>query len=186
VPDDGDVLTYQDPQVAGKSQAFKPSAGGSSPLLVASATLNNAQIKALPTTAIQIVAPTEVLDYEGFPVSVPVPVVAIISSNLWSTSYGNNDTNRWGLFYGSDRSAGPIITSILNSDFAQDGGKMFYILGAGGVTSADPLEGMYQPLYGSLLDNGLYLGVISFIGDMTGGDPANTMKVTVLYYVYTL
>lgn len=154
--------------------------------------LADAQIKALPTTPIVIVPPTEVLNYSGMPTSIPVPVLTVVSANPWTAGYANlaagSSANRFGLFYGSDAGNGSPCATVWPTDFSDTNGS-FYLLGANAKMVVDDatIEGNLLALLDGLLDNGLAFWVSNGgLGNFTEGHVNNTLRISVAYMVFNL
>jgi len=147
--------------------------------------LTNAEIIALPVTPIVIVPPTEILNYEGFPTRLQIPLFGFTLATNIAVEYSNVHAGvQWFINLGSDNSftfSGPLKGSA--------------IAGTGGVTWFSPAqitgtsEGATIAAFGSnlnnsLLDNAIVLAVNNQgNGIFEGGDAANSLIVTVLYTV---
>lgn len=162
MPDNGDVLTYQDPQVAGKSQAFKPPVGGGSSVVqVVTRTITSAEILALNSTPVELVAAQV-----G---KVLWPISAVFVFHPGATPYDvpadtlNVTTNNRGPGL---RTADTLLTEVTERFVFMGGGD-----GTSYVVSLSSVSGK------------------SLIVDDGGGDPTTgdgTLTVTVLYHVLTL
>lgn len=151
----------------------------------ASLTLNNAQILALPTTPAVIVPPTEVLNYEGTPNQLFMPILGVSRTVIHAVDYTNiNAACIFGFDIGSDDSFTYSVritggTEVLNST----GGVSFFspmTLSGGEVGVRNMAFG--NNLSDSLLDNAIvFFAFNQGDGDFTGGDPTNEIKLTVSY-----
>lgn len=166
--------------------------GGGSLLLSNTVTLNNSQILTLPTTPFVIV---------------PAPgagkanliINALVISNL-TIPYTNIDTdgNYIGIDYGND-----IFepTSLVVNDVGSGSSDLSALLdGTGAIFQLYPihpptplLTWTNRPVALGAIDNitnivnaPLYLFCYNGSGDFTGGNIANTLKVTIFYVVVTL
>ncbi len=167
-------------------------AGGSGALMVVTATLDDAEIKALTTNAgvVTLVAATETIAYSGSPTSLPIPVSAVWRTDFTGGAYTGETPHLmigWGNFgSGSvpdvqviDFGAGGTLESA--TEELRVGTLPF------GAAAANLTPASLSPLGGGINDNGLYLNVTSGSTDpMTGGDPANFATMTVSYFVADL
>lgn len=147
----------------------------------------NAQILTLPTVPVVIVPATETLNYSGFPTKLffPTKVYGVLDSR--NGVYGNVTNGCPLLAWGSDYSKviaqgaaanwgnSPLTFSMNNvgthlfSDFSP-GLAVFSMLVLEDVTGTN-----------DLYDNSLVLAMFNG-GNLTGGDPANTLKLVVQYF----
>lgn len=165
----------------------------------ASVTLTNAQIKALPTT------PVEIVPAPGVGRMV-IPIVAVLSCDARAASYTNFHTT-------TEVNAAPFLSSIYlawdaanNFNDATGPAIVGYSDSSGGLLKSQKvnvviLNGVSGGLLfvhpdaqadvGGALDastgyDNASLSVVgqnTALGDFTGGDPANTLTATVLYAV---
>ncbi len=161
--------------IAALNETLSPSGGGG--ISTASVTLTDEEIIALPGTSIEIVpAPSD--GYQN------VVVSAIISIDQSAAHYENvsdGDTDATRIIY----TAGPDASIyVKNSDlFSEDISSVV-------LTSFTFIQGEFPRIYGELVtqaaNSSLSLYCANTLGNLTEGDPSNSMKVTVLYYVAQL
>lgn len=167
--------------------------GGSGAFLSTTVTLTAAEILTLPSTPVELVAPTEILDYGSPPSSLPFPLMCngwLKMSEAWD-NVGNPVF--LDLCWGSDYSSligravewlttdPPGFNSYGNGAFSRSGNGDWAIPF---VLAPNPFGGAgYQ-------DNGIYVAVSQngspTLGDFTGGDPDATLTLTTFYYVNEL
>ena len=141
-------------------------------------TLTDAQIKALPTTPVEVVpAPGAGKMLLLNQVSIVYPASSVMNS------YDNIDAGATyvSVIYGSDyQEEGSGYVNDIGRLFEQPGNifkvKPFNIDGVDWVTIASPVENQGFFLYA---DN-------NASNNLTGGDPANTLEVTVFYSIVDL
>lgn len=167
---ENDVMTR-----VGSGAEFKPpSGGGASILHQATVELTDAQIKALPTTSVQIVAApgaNKLLLFER----------AVLQSNLVSpytnlSAYSGGD--------GTINITTPEGDNLIVSDYMESATSIMadsriFIMGRNVKTNADGLS------FGGLdpeVNGGFFIQAYN-TGDFTGGDAANTLRVSVTYYI---
>lgn len=185
--------------------------GGGGGLIQKVITIPHAQILTLFSSGFTIVEPTEILNYEGLPTEIPIP----ISCNVIGISGGgapyDNATAKYlmmTLSTGNDVRVGSSMGHVTFLNVGMD------INGDGvldGITDVESLDlrmklpgaghsyltGMFVfaetgigQLDGNLQDNGLALTLGSvgsgFAGNVTGGDPSNKLLVHLTYCVVKL
>lgn len=161
-----------------------PTGGGSSGggILSATVTLTDAQVKALPTTAVQVLAAqgagilTLAADALAFPAVVELGATNVAYTNVdptatwqfvnpqpgggWSISYLAHDA----LTYGPSGGGTPVTTICAEGTHS-------------GTGAAINEGGENQPLMFQILNGAL--------GNLTGGNAANTCRITVYYMLLT-
>lgn len=163
-------------------------------LEVATVTLTNTQIKALPTTPVQLVAAPGVGSFLHY-----IGGVAVLNNT--AGVYGNVDAGG-GNFAGLTIKSDGTVTKWIHSIFGDlswgltDGSApvvlslapyadMYTALTAGvGGSYHAPLDGW--PDYLTEIENRAMIAVMSNSGNLTGGHAANTLKVTVFYSVVSI
>lgn len=163
--------------------------GGASVVQSASVTLTNAQVLALPTTAIQLVAAPGA----G---KILVPLLAWFYVN-WTADYTNIDASAaLGIEYGTTL-ASALATFQEATDFGNqvsnllaDGASHAAVMGPGDFASS---TGGAVSGRGQFADDpGVVNAALNVYannapsGNFTGGDAANTIQVTVYYNTLTL
>lgn len=162
--------------------------GGGGGILTVSKTLTNAEILSLPTTPVVLIPATQTLNYSGTPASLPIPVTALVSCPAATANYTNADaTFVFRLVWGSDYSLD--VAAILNATL--NGERVPSAYPVVGVTElnvfSSPNLGLAQQSSGTFFDNALALAAKNgALGNLTGGNAANTLRVTVAYFVATL
>lgn len=142
-------------------------------------TLTNDQILALPTDGFVLVPPTETTGYATLPTQAPWPLVAVATLDLRSgNAYTNVSNDAFLTIAVGDTGDVTVLKSnfysFLNASTGQINGQQFFP--NAGVTFIDS----------SFQDNGLVLFTDSTLGNFTGGDPANTLTVSVYYRTVNL
>lgn len=166
-----------------------PSAVSATPsevtVLSATVELTDAQIKALPTTPVIIVPATETLNYVGLPGRLPLPLAFSISLDPSEGAYTNvNSPASWVLALGSDWSSDAMISSVDTMCQLEDVTPQIGICNSYSNAILNSLISALRINAGGLQDNALALAVRNGeAGNLTGGDAANTLKVTVLYTI---
>lgn len=146
--------------------------------------LTDAQIKTLTTVPVVIVPATEVLNYSGLPTKLPLPLAFTVSLNTLAGAYTNLDGAAfYVLAIGSDWSLNGMESDQNQMASLQN---VIRIIGVANSFRRELLSDMIGPLAiqnGGLQDNALAIALHNASGEVTGGNPANSMKVTVLYTV---
>lgn len=149
----------------------------------ASVTLTDAQIKALPTTSVPILAPTDILGYSGAPGSLFMPTLAVLQMNVAdeTRSYTNvDDAAAVILAWGSDQSWNIMDLSHITEPvlLGTDEPRAVRFKEVADASALLALDGLLE-------DNGLHLVATNgAAGNFTGGNAANTLKVTVWYGIF--
>ena len=169
------------------------SGGGSSPVSVATLTLDNDEIKAANTPYI-LVAATESLGYSGLPTKLFVPIQAFVMLNTAGGAYANIDPEpRYIIGWGSDWSMN-VIATFMGSLAGTSTANIYRFTDTGyrtnpEVTPAETVLHDHQlsnlvvsDLIGNLEDNALIFVLGNGAGDLTDGHADNSLTVTVLYY----
>jgi hypothetical protein len=158
-------------------------------VLQATVALNDAQIKALPTTAVQLVAAPGSGKYLNVH-------EAILTSDFTAGAYGN--TSDTGFIYVSlDPNAG-VVSLLMRNDGDSVNPLGTFLGAAKRATALIPYQNAIKPV---LFSQGVvpYVGPVSErenlplliqavngAGNFTGGNAANVMKVTLFYSVVNL
>jgi hypothetical protein len=161
-----------------------PSPDGSS-LLSATVELTDAQIKALPTTGIEIIATPGAN-------KIILPFSAVLVLQNWQADYTNINANS-SIQISSTNGLGNILNFIEQAKNTSISNILAYGSDSLNVVSIG------QPIYGGqptaftgiipadLIDDGLSIRINNVgSGNLTGGNAANTLKVTVYYVVVDL
>lgn len=180
---DVDLTGASDDDVLTKSGAgwvaAPPSPGGSSPVLVATKNINNAQIKALRQTPIELVAAPG----EGFAL-VPLHAAARLT---WVADYGGIDADSQirinlgsfqGILGGLDQTAFGVSNLLANGEAV----TAWFPMRVGTASSFS--TGFADFFDGDIEDKNLSISAAN-AADFTDGDAGNSLKVTILYYVVT-
>lgn len=199
-PADGDQLVLNDSQhpvgsiyvddsgiVYNRTQANKvaadwASSSGSSSYLVASVELTDAQIKALPTTPIEIVAAP------GANKRI-LPIMGLVYGDFSAGTYTANADSSWEFNFTVPGLSASCVIPVQN--YLQSASKISIVFPfpamqvTGNVTLTPLIESLGATSY---LDNlSLYFGdIYAGVSNYTGGNAANTLKVTVYYVVVDL
>jgi hypothetical protein len=154
-------------------------------------TLTHAQILALPDTPVVLLPPTETPNSAAPVTTLPVVESAFITQPAWAAAYLNPDGGTCDaqpfLSYGTDNSWNAISSPVVNQLLANVQAAVWKLVPMN-VALAN-WEGAAQlvPLSQLLLmhDNGVSLVVNqpTVAGALTGGDPTNTLIVTLTYRV---
>lgn len=168
--------------------------GGSSSVLAASVTLIDAQIKALPTTGVEVAAAPGAN-------KLLMPLAAYLLSDFAVAYSGiTANTNYPEIWVGQKESGGTVLAFFIDEPDGPETALTLFL------TSINTFGRVLWPLYTRLeLQPTSYVGLGKALspdpagdglidlpliirgdnngGNFTGGDPANTLKVTVLYTV---
>jgi hypothetical protein len=154
----------------------------------ASVTLTDAQIKALPTTAVQLIAPTHTgIGYSGLPTSLPNPIQAWAVLDARGGAYGNlQSVFSLKLKHGSAGDDTISNSTYAKSEFESVGVFRIPIFVPSVSAPAEGLTGFLNPsryfLSDNFDDNALIVSASNAAGgDLTGGHASNSMEITVLY-----
>lgn len=185
--------------------------GGGGGLIHKVIEIPHAQILTLFSIGATLLEPTEILDYEGLPTEIPVPVSCyIIGISEGGAAYANTAGRyfKMTLSTGNDASLGTTVqqsyiqnvaTDVDNDGVVEDSFTMpimqeFMKLPEEGHSY---FSGMFvfaetgsSRLDGNLQDNGLLLTLGSIeggsSGNVTGGDPSNKLLVHLTYFIAKL
>lgn len=150
-----------------------------------SVTLNNDQILACLEQFIVLVPPTETPNFSALPTKIPIPLFAVLRIDTQNGPYIES-IDALSLIWGSDINQGE--PAILNNDVRGGQGQNFFndsnttkrVIAIRGLAGTN-LDS--QIADSSVYDNALSLQVYRIAGGpFTGGDPANTLQITGLYY----
>ena len=155
-------------------------------------TLTDAQIKALPSGPVILVAATETLGYSGTPSQLVIPLACLVVLDNSAGAYTNvNIPARLVLTIGSDWSSD--YATATNSYDDQDMATPLTVAGDAWLAGFVAFEAKNRgtilggDLSGAIEDNAVGIALTNgALGALTGGNAANTMKVTVLYTVVDL
>lgn len=171
---DLDLKAYIDARIASQG------GGGGSSYLVASVTLTDAQIKALPTTGIQIIASPGAGKFL-YPISAAIVHNWVANyTNIEGASFINitSSIGNYNVLVGIYQSIGSSVSDLLAASES--------ILAVCGQQNAQLANYADIPLSG-VVNNGLMINMYNDVGgNLTGGNAANTLKVTVYYVVVDL
>jgi hypothetical protein len=170
------MYTYNN-MPSGPLQAVASNTGSEYPMLIATVTLTDAQIKALPTTPITVLA--------GIPNKIILPFKAVIQLDASNGAYGNVSAgiaNFLSIFVGQI-----LSTRIANDQVITGATKRHSELSA--ISLLDAVPPTIAQLSGLSRDPSVYDGIAATIqctnaaGNFTGGNAANSMIVTLYYMV---
>jgi hypothetical protein len=172
----------------GAPAIVEPPGSPSSPSsLVSSITviLTDAQIKALPTTPVVIIPATETPNYTTNLTEVPVIVGGLMLANNYAVAYSNVDNAAYfELVLGTDHTPWGSNTTTYPA-FAIGGDAMVQLIAGPFAATAVPgaLIGPSSTGFDrNFYDNAVRLAMNNqSAGDLTDGDPTNTLQITLLY-----
>ncbi len=166
-------------QLADYLEANPISPGGGGSVLSASVTLTDAQIKALPTTAIEIVAAQGV----GKMISV---LMAVANWSVSAGAYTNQDadTRFW-----IQNEGGAALSTVISQIPSATTNRGYNLIGGALINSAGAWNGIVESdgyNVSQLANKNIQAFIDNAGGDLTGGNAANTLKVTVYYVIVDL
>jgi len=143
-------------------------------------TLNNDQIKALPSVPFVLIEPTETIDYVGIPQRIFVPKFV----------YGVLDT-RAGVYSTDDAAFVIGVGSDWSDDLSGEAASIGNLQAAvvslirfqlPELTFSDPdINNVNNIISASWLDNAIIVAIRHSTGNLTGGHEDNSLRMTVYY-----
>jgi hypothetical protein len=180
---DGTAMNSQDDFETGITAMFTGlEGGGGSSYLVASVELTDAQIKALPSQPVEVVAAPGA----G---KVIMPIACFVKANCNAGAYLLDADSSWMLVIDqSVKISCPLrVEGLLNNAGTQVGKFMFPQAYPGSGTFSGYVETYNEGLVAATENLPLYIiDSLGGVSDYTGGNAANTLKVTVYYVVVDL
>lgn len=154
-----------------------------------SATLTDADIKALPSTPFVLVPATQTLNYSGTPELIPIPSYALGIFNFSSGAYTNLDADSRVLFgVGSDWSDDISHFNFIESKFttARRGLLFFqfpkFFASTANIDNYQVVDNIF--INDNFQDNALVLACYNPSGALTGGNADNTLEIIIQYHLY--
>lgn len=147
--------------------------GGDATLFSVIKDIPNAQILTLPSTPVEMVAPTEILGYVGAPTQLPLVESGYVRWKTFVANLGNVTTSSFKFAWGSDYSA-----DASNSIAIDMGNSHLLPFGTFGKYTVGTVN-----LEGGLQDNGVFIAV-SNGGNFTGGNAGNILQVALFYRIW--
>lgn len=157
-------------------------------------TLDHEAILSLASTPYELIAPTQILDYD-YATSFPVIIQARFSLRMGENSYGNfNPTqiNSMYLCYGADESfdIASIIALVQTPTQEWTIGRrdMRYMFNGSDSSYFGKFFTEGSPSRTDWQDNGVYLLIETpgIPGPLTGGNPEDKLRITILYEIFEM
>jgi hypothetical protein len=156
---------------------------------VASRTFTNAQIKASPTVPLVLIPATESPNYATNLTRVPVILGGRVTLSNYAVAYTNRNADAGiTLLLGSDATpdmdgSSALCVPILRGQTSLGGGDAICSI-LPGLLNVAPVSVIGGAFEGNFLDNAVMFAIDNQgNGNLTAGDPTNTLTVTVLYCV---
>jgi hypothetical protein len=161
----------------------------SGPFQVATVTVTHSQILTLGTVPVVVVAPSQTINHIGHLTQLFLPVGGIATLDASHGAYTNLASDNtlvlgWGsaldVSLGMSADLAGYDPTLSNNNILSQSTRQvfpfFFVAGAIWAQAGnDPLD-----------DNALVVGMVNSLGNPTGGNSANTLKVSIVYIVMNL